>query len=153
MKRNHYRHTKQKNRLHRALSIEHKSPLAQSALGGIVGAGIALLITLGSLLFSAMLCYLSEDPLSLTRPVGLILLYLCALIGGILSVRLGKGSPLQCGGFCGLAMLVFFLFLSFFFAHENTALSWVIRFSLPITSVIGGVLGRKRQFRAKGSRR
>ena len=153
MERSHYRHTPQKKRLHRPLSHEHESTLTQASIGGVFGAGIALLITLGLLLLSATLCCLSEDPLSITQPVGLILLYLSALIGGILSVRIGKGSPLHCGGICGLSLLLFYSLLSFFFPYGNTAFSWMTRLSLPIASIMGGVLGRKRQFRTKGSRR
>ncbi|MBQ9783098.1 MAG: TIGR04086 family membrane protein [Clostridia bacterium] len=118
-----------------------------------IGAGIALAVAAALALIAAGICYSTPDPNSLTLPVGMVLPYLSALVGGFAAVRLHRSAPLPCGLLCGGFLALFFLFLTLFFEGESgigLPLSIILRVLIPAVSVLGALLGLKRK---SGSRR
>lgn len=116
----------------------------------LLGAGGGLLASLLLLLGGTILCLCTTDPGSLILPTGLLALYLSAMVGGFLAIRHHKKEPLPCGALCGALMMLFFLFLSFFFASESgkqfsLGISLLLRALIPFFSILGARLGWKRK--------
>ena len=127
---------------------------------GMIGTGGGLLSALILALIGAIVCISSADPHSLMIPISLIALYLSAMIGGWITVRLHKKAPLPCGTLCGAMMLFLLVLLSLFFDKKegggfSLGISLLLRALVPFFSILGARLGWKRSSRgrrAKGKR-
>ena len=112
----------------------------------LVGATIALSGALLLLLLAAKLCLQAENPLSLARPIGLTLLYLCDTTAGLLTAKRQKKQYLLCGLTAGILVTVFFWMLTLLFRKEGDAafslsLSLLLRGLILPVSCIGAFLG------------
>ncbi len=147
-------HPKRKRRTKSDTSEKSISFLLKNSL---LGCGIALLSAAALLFVSSAICYMSKDPHSLVFPLGLLTLYLSALIGGIAAVRLNKSDAFICGSVCGGLLALFFLFLTVFFPDADSS-----KFPLPVVLVLriltvffcilGAWLGMKRKIRPRRRR-
>ena len=112
-----------------------------------LGASFSLLCATALMLIGALLCLRSVDPLALILPIGLSVLYLSALLGGIITVRRQGARALLCGALCGIFLLVFFWIVALFFRGEASfsfALTFLLRLLIPLFSIFGAFLGQKR---------
>lgn len=125
-----------------------------------IGCGGGLLSALLLALIGAIVCICSADPHALILPVGLIALYLSALIGGWITIRHHKSSPLPCGALCGAMMLLLLVLASLFFDKGedggfSLGISLLLRALVPFFSILGARMGLKRRSvprRTKGKR-
>ena len=98
----------------------------------------------------SLVCLRLSDPLSAIQPMGLSILYVSALLGGILTVRRHEKKALLCGVLCGLFLLIFFWILSLFFRGDGSfsfSLRLLLRVLIVLFSILGACLGQKRQTR------
>ena len=122
-----------------------------------MGAGIALAVSAVLLLPATAICYGAADPNRFTSLAGILLTYLAALIGGLVSVRLHHGAPIPCGLLCGGLLAVFFLFLTVFWEPDSNGglsvpLSLLMRTLIPVVSLLGARLGAKSKSTRRRSR-
>lgn len=118
-----------------------------------MGAGAAIVTAVALCLSGAAICLLSENPASLTGPVGLIALYLAAAIGGWLAARLHKSAFLLCGLLCGGLLTVFFWFLTLFFGNAVQSFSFPLALLLRALTAGAAVLGALLCLKKKAPRR
>lgn len=112
-----------------------------------IGTGISLLCGVLLILVGSIVAWRSEDPLTMILPFGLGTLYLSALLGGIVTIRLHGEKALLCGTLCGLLLFVLFWIISLFFQGEasfSVPLSLLLRILSIVFSIIGAFLGQKR---------
>ena len=79
------------------------------ARGAVTGGAGAVGCMLALAFLSAALCMLTPDPLSLSLPVGMVILYLSAAIGGCISaigLRSNIPAALTASAFCGFILFI-----------------------------------------------
>ena len=122
-----------------------KSPvgfLKSSAIGAL--AAVAILILLGFLL--SYILYMTDDPGRYITPIAFCALYIAALAGGNLALRLNRVSPLLCGLSVGaiLTVLTFLLSLTVNYTlSSGYTISGALglRLAIIVCSVIGAYTG------------
>ncbi|MBQ2999651.1 MAG: TIGR04086 family membrane protein [Clostridia bacterium] len=123
------------------------SVLCKNAAIGMI---FSLLCAVALMLIGTFICLRSDDPLKLILPIGLVTLYLSALLGGIVTVRRNGKKALLSGALCGLFLFLFFLGSSLFFRGEG-AFSFLVtllfRLLTIFFSILGAFLGQKRATR------
>jgi len=121
-----------------------------------IGTGTSLLCGIALIFLGTVLAWRSNDPTTMVLPLGLGILYLCALIGGIVTIRLHGEKALLCGALCGALLFVLFWVISLFFkgdASFSAPLSLLLRFLTVFFSIIGAFLGQKRTKRSPHRKR
>ena len=96
---------------HMTSSIKTRVPkgfLSCSLVGAVIAIGISAIL---AIVFSYIL-YKTPDPTSYLTPIALSVLYISALLGGFISVRLNRGSALLCGLVTGVLLLAVAFILS-----------------------------------------
>ena len=137
------------NKSHRkkAASAEEGASLTGILQSAAIGVGASLLCAAVLLLIGALICHRSQDPNQMTLPLGLSVLYLSALLGGIVTVRHRGGSALLCGSICGVLLLILFWIISVFFQGTDAfslPLSLLLRSLTAFFSILGAYLGLRR---------
>ncbi len=127
-------------------------PLAciRSLLFGLLAAVLLLLIAVA-------LTYAQSDPSRFATPASLVTLYLAVSLTGFLAAR-ASDSPVLAGGICGAVWLVLVLLLSLIAGGDGgcgfgTLGTLLARASIPIASVLGALIGKKRTKRASSHRK
>jgi len=125
---------------------KHPTPSAKGGFPAMlkhaaIGAGIAIALSLVLCLGGSALCLLWKDPATLARPVGMIVLYLSALAGGVISAHLHKKELLPCGILCGIMIAVFFWFLTLFFGNDGSHTPFLLSLLLRLLTVGASTLG------------
>ena len=109
-----------------------------------------LVFTAAGALFLLLFCWIAcclDDPASVTRPLSLTALCLSSLAGGFAAVRF-TGDGLLSGLLSGTVSLLLLRALSLFsLPPSGMELEQVLLFTVlvPVLSVCGAVLGRKRK--------
>ncbi|MBO5938912.1 MAG: TIGR04086 family membrane protein [Clostridia bacterium] len=140
----------------KATSAEEGASLSKIFQSATIGVGASLLCAAVLLLVGALICQRSQDPNKMTLPLGLVSLYLSALLGGIVAVRHRGSSALLCGAVCGILLLVFFWIVSIFFGDSDAfslPLSLFLRCFTAFFSILGAYLGLKRSKRSPHRKR
>ncbi len=135
-------------RKHRAA---HKNERPQSfyALLKCVFLALPATATLGALLLLAATAILltTKDPDRYHVIVGTVLLYVTAALGGMLATLFyGRRSPVLCGIFEGVCLILLLTVPSLLFrgGTANAALSFLYRLMLLPASLVGALLGARR---------
>ena len=145
---------KRKKRKHSSIPKDSFAYLIRSSALGLAASMICAAI---SLLIGAAICYFAPDPNKYIIPVGIIAIYLSAMVGGFVSRRLQGGDTLLSGGICGALLMLAFLFFTLFFEKEDgdifsTGVSLILRATVIAASILGAFIG-SRQRKAPRRRR
>ncbi len=96
---------KRKKRTDESKGVGFEAVARGTVTGGAGAVGCMLVLAL----LSAALCMLTPDPLSLSLPVGMVILYLSAAIGGCISamgLRSNIPAALTASAFCGFTVVI-----------------------------------------------
>ena len=117
------------------------------------GVLIAVPITLGVglllLLLATRILLTTKDPGANHRVVGVLICFLCTLLGGWIASRLaGRSAPLLCGAGMGLCLFALLSFAAFFpIGNADPTTSAFLRLGLRValipTALCGSFLGAK----------
>ncbi len=114
-----------------------------------IAAGLALLLACLMIPLGGALCFATEDPTSPIPAVGLAIRFLSALFGGVVAVRRNRGKVLLSGGLCGLILFLFTALLGLILPLQSRpfsiGISRLLRFAILPISLLGAVIGAKRQ--------
>ena len=136
---------------------------AREGLGGWlvpvgIGIGAAFGAAVALLLLAAVVAYSTDDPDRLSSPLAYAVLYLTALFGGFVSVRVRRSDALCCGLLCGAAWMGILFLASLLFQGvltEGIGGVWVavLRVMTVLASILGAYLGLPRAKTAKRKRK
>ncbi len=133
----------------------HAATPRKSTLGRCTLLALPLTVAVGLLLlvFLTALLLATKDPGRYVGGIGPVALFLTALVGGMLCVRLyGRRSPLLCGLLMGICLVLLFTVPSFFSGNTLRAGSLFLRtLALPF-AVLGSMLGAKQKRRRRHRR-
>lgn len=125
-----------------ANNTRHSSPGGNPPSGAgalfrhtLLGVAFALGAAFLLLLLGSALCLRAENPLSLTAPVGGIILYLCAALSGWFGARIHQRQILLCGLIGGGFLILFFGIAAWCIPTQEAP-----RFSFPLTWLLRGLI-------------
>ena len=136
---------------HRAKHTTKKSEsgfLPPFLKSSVIGAASGLLCALLLLLFGTFACLCVPNPHAWITPIGIAILYLSAIVGGVVAIRHHKEASLLCGVFCGAWMLLVFCLVALIPSIRggfSLGISLLLRGLIPVFSLIGARLGAKRK--------
>jgi putative membrane protein (TIGR04086 family) len=115
---------------------------------------ITLCICLLLLLLAAALLLRLEDPRAATSVAGITVLFVCAVLCGLLTVRLhGRRLPLLCGALAGTLLLLCLCgacaFMPATTARPKLLITLLLHAALPPLAILGAKLGGKEKRRKK----
>ena len=104
--------------------------------------GITALIALLLTTVAALILYNSPDPTSLIFPVSAAVLAVSSLIGGMVSGKLNRVTPVSASLVCGGLTAALLILISLFFDGKGDLLAWGMRMSVLPLHLLGGILSR-----------
>lgn len=127
-------------------ATENTSTLAQWGKATAHGCLISLAATAVLSALAAGIAYATADPDALVMPLALCVLALCPLIGGLVTYRARRASPLLCGVFNGLGLLFVYFVLSYLLPDAlrgawPSGIRWGLRGGVMAFSLFGAILG------------
>ena len=139
MKKNKFNH---KNTLKQNGSLE--KTFKSSFLGILITVGIGFSLMLAS----TAAALLTDDPTAFVTPIGHILPFICAFIGGFICSKLNKPSPyltsIICGfGFFMLSILISFMLPNTFSSDMNIWIRICLHFATVLTFPLGVLVSIK----------
>jgi putative membrane protein (TIGR04086 family) len=125
---------------------ENKSAFALWSKATARGCLIALAATAVLSAVAAGIAYATADPDALVMPLALCVLALCPLIGGLVTYRSRRASPLLCGAFTGLGLLFVYFVFSCLLPDAlrgawPSGIRWGLRGGVMAFSLLGAILG------------
>ena len=112
----------------------------------LLSLGISVLICVLCLILSCVAAYATDDPTSNAKPFSLIALFTSSFISGIVSIRINGGNlffSLYNGLF--LTVLLALISVSFFARETRFSNSLFMHLAVPLVSLAGGFIGKKRK--------
>ena len=151
-------HTTQKRPRTAERPIENATPPLRLAKATARGCLFALLATIVLSAITAAVAYATADPDALVVPLSLCVMAISPLIGGLVTYRSCRISPLLCGALSALALLFFYFVLSYLLPDElrgqwPSGLRWGLRGGVLAFSLIGAVMGAYAPKKRKRKRR
>ena len=135
------------------MSHTHTKKSAKSAARQEDGfAQKALRAFLWTLLFAAGLAvYFLPDPDPAIRPVALLISFLVAFVGGVISGRIHRAAPALCGTLNGCLLLALMLLLSLIFRDSafgySLGIALLLHALIPLLSLAGALFGVRKKGR------
>ena len=113
-----------------------------SAIGAAFSIGIALFLGV----IASLILFKTNDPLKFIVPSALSILYISTLLGGYISSRINKRSPILCGLLSSLFVLVFSLLVSLFVPVSLSSGYDIFsaigsRLAVIVSSLVGAFIG------------
>ncbi len=129
-------------------AARQEDSFAQKALRAFLW---TLLFAAGLLLVASLAVYFLPDPDPAIRPVALLISFLVAFVGGVISGRIHRAAPALCGTLNGCLLLALMLLLSLFFRDPSFGYSLGIALLLhaliPLLSLAGALFGVRKKGR------
>lgn len=91
---------------------------------------------------AALILHNSPDPTALIPPVSAALLAVSSLIGGMVSGKLNRVTPVSESLICGGLTAALLILISLFFEGKGDLLSWGMRIGVLPLHLLGGILTR-----------
>lgn len=104
--------------------------------------GITALIALLLTTVGALILRSSPDPTALISPVSAAVLAVSSLIGGMVSGKLNRVTPVSESLICGGLTAALLILVSLFFDGKGDLLAWGMRVSVLPLHLLGGILTR-----------
>ncbi len=104
--------------------------------------GITALAALLLTTVAALILYNSPDPTSLIFPASAAVLAVSSLIGGMVSGKLNRVTPVSASLVCGGITAALLILVSLFFDGKGDLLAWGMRMSVFPLHLLGGILTR-----------
>ena len=99
-------------------TIKRDAPMEKTLKSSFLG----ILVTVGvgfALMFaSTAAALLTDDPTAFVEPIGYVLPFVCAFIGGFICSKLNKGSPYLVSILCGCGFVLMSLVVSLILPHS-----------------------------------
>ena len=88
--------------------FENENTAKNILLSSLLGVGAALISSIILLLISALILNFTPDPAKLTAPVGKVIIYITAVLGGYIAMLKGEkiAAPIISGGIMTLLVLI-----------------------------------------------
>jgi len=108
----------------------------------LVGSGAAMLCSVILSVVAALIAYGTADPNRFTTPLALCALYLSAIFGGVIAIRLHRTDTLLCGGISGGVLMLLHLLLSCFLPQGfDKPLPLLLLLLLRLLTIVAAILG------------
>ena len=121
---------------------------------------VSLITAVILLLISGYICYLRDNPAVLFKPLGVVVLYISAFIGGLVVSKLNADVSNQSAVIYGIAFSLIILMFSFLLRDKGDALGvvgWLMYLAVVLASFLGGLVanlsGGKKRGRTKRAKR
>ena len=109
------------------------------------------LLFAGLLLVASLAVYFLPDPDPAIRPVALLISFLVAFVGGVISGRIHRAAPALCGTLNGCLLLALMLLLSLFFRDSafgySLGIALLLHALIPLLSIAGALFGVRKKGR------
>ena len=121
---------------------------------------VSLISAVVLLLISGYICYLRDNPAVLFKPLGVVVLYISAFIGGVVVSKMNADLSNQSAVIYGIAYSLIILIFSFLLRDKGDVprvVDWLMYLAVVLASFLGGVVsnitGGKKKGRAKRPKR
>ena len=94
-------------------TIKRDSSLEKTFKSSFLGILITVGIGFSLMLASTAAAILTDDPTAFVAPIGYVLPFLCAFIGGFICSKLNKASPYLTSALCGVGFFLISMLCSF----------------------------------------
>ena len=135
--------SKKRNRRHSAAGAEKNPTLLSSLKAALISLPITLVLGLCLLLLATALLLSTKDPDRYHSTVALPILYLTALLGGMIATRIAhRHAPFVCGVSTGVLLVVLFSLLALILPDSQSAVgTGYITFFLRLVVIPASMLG------------
>ena len=112
--------------------------LRSSFLGILITVGVSFTIMLAS----TAAALLTDDPTAFVNPIGYVLPFICAILGGFICSKLNKSSPYLTSIICAFVFVLLSMLLSFALPHSlSSEISPLMRIGLHSLHLIAFLFG------------
>ena len=132
----------QKNKANHKKTLKRNSSLDKTLKSSFLGILITVGIGFSLMLASTAAAFLTDDPTAFIAPIGHVLPFVCAFLGGFICSKLNKPSPFLTSIICGFGFFILSMLVSFLLPStlSSDVKIWV-RICLHLATVLTFPLG------------